>query len=185
MNLLNIWNVILSFNINTMNLKLYGIIMLSILGLVACKYSDKYKKFTSAHDFSVEYPPYLQKSSNLHPSALVQAKNDYRDIYFVAGLYDKGTDSNAFNTFCDTTIQNLEKFIREPLIEKDSSFTLNNLPVREILLTGTIEEKRILYVINFYNGRDKYYQTCGWFFRSKRNLWENDIKKSCRSLIEL
>lgn len=150
-----------------------------------CKYADTYKKFSSPHDFSVEYPPYLQKTNAIHPSALVQAKNDYRDIYFVAGLYDKGTDSLAFKTYCDTTIGNLEKNLREPLIEKDTFLTINKLPVREILLTGTLDEKRILYIIDFYDGRDKYYQTCGWFFRNKRNLWEADITKSCRSLIEL
>lgn len=157
-----------------------------MITFAACKYAESYKKQSFVNDFSVEYPPYLQKAHGIHPSALLQVKNDYRDIFFIAAMADKGKDSLAFKTYCDTTVKQLTTVLKEPLIVLDTTF-LNDqsLLVREIKLTAWLNEKQMFYVMDFYQGKDNFFQTTTGFFNTKRSVWEKDMEKACRSLREL
>lgn len=160
--------------------------VLFIITFTSCKYSSSYKKQAFVNDFSVEYPPYLQKAHGIHPSALLQTKNDYRDIFFIAGMAEKGNDSSAFKTYCDTTVKLLTSVLKEPMIVLDTTFINHqNLLVREIKLTAWLNEKQMFYMIDFYFGKDNYFQTTTGFFNSKRNVWEKDMEIACRSLQEL
>lgn len=156
----------------------------------ACTYSEKPKTFSNKI-ISIEYPSYLSESKDIYPeqNALFQAKNDYRDVYFI--LVDHGIKpgENGFDIMYDSIINQLTRNLIEPNVEKtDTTFTTEHkLKVKELQISGRLtseqQNHRFIFVIDVFETKDGHiYQTAGWMLRHKRQLWLKDLQKSAHSL---
>jgi hypothetical protein len=162
--------------------------LITILLITACKYSEKPKVFQN-DNISIEYPSYLKKDKDVFPvqNLILGLKNDYRDVFFILCDYGKKPGINGFNIMADSLVNQLKNGIREPQVEKDTTFNINQFKTREVHISGIIastnQEKRMYFVFNLFEGKDEHlYQTAGWCFRHKRDLWQKDIQGIAYSL---
>ena len=76
------------------------------------------------------------------------------------------------------------KNMKEHNIEaKDSSFTINNLNVREFQISGVLssekQDHRFHFVIDVFETPNGHiYQTAGWLLRHKRERWLKDLQNT-------
>ncbi len=155
-------------------------IFLTALLLSSCKYSEKPKHFTSTQ-INVDYPSYLSKTDKVYPGAYFQVSNIYRDVYFIAQTYEPTTDTLKIIILQDSLVGLAKKIIREPLVESQNNYTnKKGYFVSETVFTGTIdygdESKRLRYVFSTMLNKTKVLHTAGWFFQSKKDNWEKDIR---------
>jgi len=148
--------------------------------LAACKYSDKPKHYTGAI-INVDYPAYLSKTDRVYPGARFQIHNQYRDVYFVAQDYEPNTDSLYVYRLQDSLVTLAMAQMREPLLESKRNYMLpKGYRACETIFTGTIdagdESKRLRYIFTTIDAPKHVIHTAGWFFNSKKDLWEKDIK---------
>jgi hypothetical protein len=154
----------------------------------ACKYSEQPKVFENESIY-MEYPSYLKKSKDIFPvnNLLAGLKNDYRDVFFILLDYGQKPGENGFEIMYDSLTTQLKNGIREPFVEKDTSFVQNGFKVREMHLSGIVanteQEKRMYFIFNLFEDKNAHlYQTCGWCFRHKRDIWQKDIQGIAYSL---
>ncbi len=165
-------------------------VVLCSLLFISCKYS-KTPKIFSDKNVSIEYPAYLFKGNDVYPgkNTLLQARNNYRSVYFI--LIDHGIKpgENGFDMMCDSIMNQLKRNMTELNVEaKDTTFTTaNKLKVRESQISGILsseqQDHRFQFVIDVFETKDGHiYQTAGWLLRHKRGLWLKDLQKSAHSL---
>ncbi len=156
----------------------YLIILVFIFS--ACKYSDKPKHYTG-NIIDVDYPSYLSKTDKVYPGARFQIHNQYRDVYFVAQDFEPSSDTSYIYILQDSLVKLAMKQMREPLIESKRNYILpKGYRVCETVFTGTIdagdESKRLRYIFTTIDAPRHVLHTAGWFFNSKKDLWEKDIR---------
>lgn len=162
----------------------------ALISFTACRYSKEPQTFT-VNNVSIRYPSWLFKTDDVYPekNTLLQAKNDYRDVYFI--LLDHGMKPgvNGFDIMYDSITNQLKHHIKEPNMEApDTTFiTANNIKVREMQISGVEssrqQDHRFLYIIDVFETKDGHiYQTAGWMLRHKRQLWAKDIQAAAYSL---
>lgn len=171
----------------------YAVLLLysiCILLITACSYSKEPETF-SDKNLSIQYPSWLSVAHDIYPTknTLLQAKNDYRDVFFILIDHGMKPGDNGFDIMCDSIVGQLRKNLKEPNTEQpDTTFiTSHQLKVREYLLSGVESSKqqdhRFLFVIDIFETKDGHiYQTAGWMLRNKRQLWLKDIQKAAYSL---
>lgn len=159
-----------------------------ILAFYSCQYSEQPKTFENTK-IKIEYPSYLKKTKDVFPveNLLVGLKNDYRDVFFILVDNGKKPGNYGFEIMFDSLTSQLKNGIREPQVEKDTSFTINNFKTREVHISGIIastnQEKRMYFIFNLFEDRqENLYQTVGWCFRHKKEVWQNDIQNISYSL---
>jgi hypothetical protein len=156
-----------------------------LFAFTGCKYSDKFKPFKAQNNtFSIEYPPYLKRTQILHPSAPIQGRNGYRDAYFIVDTLKK-TDTIGFNRIFDSLKNDLEKSVKEPLLEIQKDTIINGLLFRTAEVTGTLKDKRVLFYLNLAKGKRYNYHIAAWHFKSKKEIWGEDMQKLIFSLKEM
>ncbi len=171
---------------------LLWILLLALVSttIVSCKYSKEPEKFTDGK-VSIEYPSYLFKTDDIYPekNTLLQAKNDYRDVFFILVDHGQKPGENGFDIMFDSITSQLKRNIKEPNIEgSDTSFTTaNQLKVKEYKISGILssaqQDHRFLFVIDVFETKDGHiYQTAGWLLRHKQHLWLKDLQKAAYSL---
>lgn len=161
----------------------------AFLLLPSCKYSKEPKQFKLDH-LSLSYPSYLQQAQDVYPSAqtIFQAKNGYRDVYFILVDWGNNPGDSMFNLISDSVVNQLKANLKELNIEKpDSSFTINNMKARESQLSGILSQHgmdiRFLFDLVIFQTKDGHiYQTAGWLMRHKQQLWLKDLQKTAFSL---
>lgn len=155
----------------------------SILALAACKYPDKPKTFEYKNKIKVEYAPYLSTSKEIHPNGIFQADNKYRDVYYIVVPQVNKADSTWFSYLYDSLTNDLKKGVAEPYILKDTAFTNEkNYQVRELSMNGKVKEKNFFFIFQLVKKDTSIYQTTGWCFKNKREVWEKDIRAINQSL---
>ena len=173
--------------------RLSNLLFIFIISFVfsACKYSDKPKTFNNGA-VSLEYPSYLKSSKDIYPvdSLLIGVKNDYRNVFFILLDYGQKPGEQGFELMYDSLSTQLKRGIREPFVEKDSSFNINGFKVREMQVSGILasvgQEKRMLFTFDLFEDKNGHlYQTAGWCFRHRRDLWEKDLQQIAYSLKSL
>lgn len=169
-------------------MKYVGFYCIVVLFLHSCKYSEQPKVFEN-DKLKIEYPSYLKKSKDVFPvdNLVLGLKNDYRDVFYILTDYGKKPGENGFSVIFDSLTNQLKNGVREPMIEKDTSYTINQMQTREMHLSGIIaatnQEKRMYFIFNlFEDKRGNLYQTAGWCFRHKRDVWQADIQNITKSL---
>ncbi len=164
------------------------LISLSFLLLPSCKYSKEPKQFKLDH-LSLSYPSFLQQAKDVYPSAqtIFQAKNGYRDVYFILVDWGNNPGDSMYDLMSDSVVNQLKANLNEVNIEKsDSSFTINNMKARESQLSGILSQHgmdiRFLFDLVIFQTKDGHiYQTAGWLMRHKQNLWLKDLQKAAYS----
>jgi len=171
-----------------MNKFSFFLLLLSLLTLSSCKYSDKPKEYNNGK-IGIQYPSYLKKDKSIYPAdnLLIGVKNAYRNVFFILLDFGQRPGDNGFDVMFDSLSTQLKRGIREPFVEKDSSFTLNGFKVREMHLSGILasmgQEKRMLFIFDLFEDKDGHlYQTAGWCFRHRRDLWQKDLENMAYSL---
>lgn len=164
----------------------FFLIILTIIS--SCKYSEQPKTFEK-DTIQLSYPSYLKKSSSVFPvsNLVLGLKNDYRDVFYIVVNHGAKPGDNGFNIIFDSLTSQLKNGIREAYIELDTSYTINNMKTRELHLSGIVassnQEKRMYFIFNlFEDSQQTLYQTTGWCFRHKRNIWQKDIEQITHSL---
>lgn len=156
----------------------------------SCKYSKTPEVF-SDKQVSIEYPSYLFKADDIYPgkNTLLQAKNNYRSVYFILVDHGMKPGEKGFELMCDSIINQLKSHIKEPNVEaNDTTFiTANHLKVRESQISGILssekQDHRFQFVVDVFEAPNGHiYQTAGWLLRHKRQLWLKDLQKSAYSL---
>jgi len=170
-------------------LSLVLLIVLTVFVLSSCKYSKEPKQFKLDH-LSLSYPSYLQQAQDVYPSAqtIFQAKNGYRDVYFILVDWGNNSGDSMFNVISDSVVNQLKANLKEVNIEKsDSSFTINDMKAREAQVSGILSQHgmdiRFLFDLVIFQTKDGHiYQTAGWLMRHKQHLWLKDLQKAAFSL---
>lgn len=172
-------------------MKKYQLLFLLLIPILftSCRYSKEPKVFSN-DKVSIEYPSYLFKSNDIYPepNCIFQAKNDYRDVYFILVDHGQKPGEKGFEMMCDSILNQLKRNMKEPKIEsQDSSFTFNNLNAKEFQISGVLssekQDHRFLFVVDVFETTDGHiYQTAGWLLRHKRQLWLKDLQKAAHSL---
>lgn len=166
----------------------FNSILIFIILFSGCKYSEQPKTFEN-EQIKLEYPSYLKKDKEVFPveNLLLGLKNDYRDVFFI--LVDNGEKPgiNGFEVMFDSLTNQLKNGIREPEIEKDTAFTIHEMKTREMHISGIVastnQEKRMYFIFNLFEDKQGHlYQTVGWCFRHKREVWQKDIQQISYSL---
>lgn len=157
--------------------------------LSSCRYSDKPSTFENDR-VEIQYPSYLSKNDGVYPKpdGILEVSNDYRDVFFFLADIGPKPGPNGFDIMYDSLTTQLFNGIGEALVEKDTAFvTANGLRTREYRVSGMVssekQDKRVFFILNLFESPDGHlYQTTGWLFRHKRNLWEQDLHDAAYSL---
>ena len=149
----------------------------------ACKYSDKPKTYEIREKLKIEYAPYLSKTTDIHPSAAFQVQNKYRDVYYIIVRHPYISDSGYVQHLYDSLTTDLKNGVSEPLVLADSSFTNSKgYAVKEYVMSGKLKDKILLFDFQLIQKDTVLYQTSGWMFKAKKEMWFNDIRKINESL---
>lgn len=169
--------------------KLSLISVVSLLATVACKYPDIPKHIVIRDYLELDYAPYLKKTENLHPQAAIGLQNKYRDVYYFVAHQPWSADSGYVKYLYDSlandlkNVKKVEHALQETLVLRDTSF--NNSKgyyVQELLLTGTLKDEKLMFSMQLIQKDTFLYQTSGWCFLAKKNLWMKDIEAMNESL---
>ena len=164
---------------------IYFYFILLLIGISSCQYSKDAKAFSTSN-ISLKYPSYIFETNDVFPDkrTILQLKNDYRDVYFIVVDHGQKPGAQGFDMMCDSILKMLKKNMKEPNIEaKDSSFTINNLNVREFQISGVLssekQDHRFHFVIDVFETPNGHiYQTAGWLLRHKRERWLKDLQNA-------
>ncbi len=155
-----------------------------IISIASCKYGDIFKFYKNdIEGFSINYPPYLKKGKHIHPRAPFQARNSYRDIYFIVDVYNKDSIESLF--LFDSLKTDLIENITDPYEEYDTTYSYNSFAIQESQISGTIKDERLIFKLAVLEGKQSTFHVCGWMFRSKQPLWMHDIETAIKSIKEL
>ena len=167
----------------------FWVSILVIILFSACRYSKEPKTFSN-DQLSIQYPSYLSADDGVYPKpdGILEVANDYRDVYFFLADIGQKPGPNGFDIMYDSLTTQLRNGIGESMLEKDTSFTTaNGLKTREYQISGIVssekQDKRVFFILNLFEDKNGHlYQTTGWLFRHKRNLWEKDLHGAAYSL---
>lgn len=171
------------------NYRLWTIVC-ALFFFTSCRYSKEPEKFEN-NKVSIEYPSYLFKTDDIYPikNCLFQAKNEYRDVFFILVDHGPKLGEQGFELMCDSIMNQLKRNLKEPNMEaRDTLFTtMNNLKVKEYQLSGRLssekQDHRFQFVVDIFETKNgQIYQTAGWLLRTKRDLWLKDLQKTAYSL---
>lgn len=174
-------------------LKIFGtLISVSILLLFSCKYPDIPKHLEIRDYLKLDYAPYLRKTENLHPKAAVGLQNKYRDVYYIVVAHPWNSDSGYVQYLYDSLANDLknvskhEEGLQETVVLTDSAYTNDkDYFVQDLVLTGAMKDKKLIFNMQLIQKDTLLYQTSGWLFLSKKDLWFNDIVEMNNSLVIL
>ena len=170
-------------------MKKFPVSIIIVFLFTSCRYSKEPNIFSNDR-LSIQYPSYLFKDDDVYPKpdGILELKNDYRDVYFFLADIGPKPGPNGFEIMYDSLTTQLKNGIGEPMIEKDTAFTTpNGLKTHEYQISGIVssekQDKRVFFILNLFEDKNGHlYQTTGWLFRHKRNLWEKDLHNAAYSL---
>lgn len=178
------------YSMKNVSFQQWMVLVIATLLFSACKYSEEPTVY-KGKDVEIAYPSYLSEAEGVYPmkNALVQAKNDYRDVYFILVDHGMKPGDNGFELMFDSITTQLKRNLREVKIETpDTMFvTANQLKVKEARFSGILssekQDHRFLFLIDVFETSEGHiYQTAGWLFRHKQHLWLEDLKTAAYSL---
>lgn len=144
--------------------------------LPSCKYPDIPKTYEIAEKLKIEYPPYLKRTTDIHPRGAFQAQNKYRDVYYIIVPHPWREDSAYAQKLFDSLAGDLKTGVLEPLVYLDTTFVSEKgYAVQEMKMSGKLKDKSLMFTLQLIQKDTTLYQTAGWYFKSKENLWQKDI----------
>lgn len=161
----------------------------TILLVTSCKYSDIPKHIEVRKHLELDYAPYLNKTEDLHPNAIIGLQNKYRDVYYIVVPQKWSNDSGYVHYLYDSlsndlkNVKKAEQGLHEVLVLRDTSYKNDKgYFVQDLLLTGVLNEKKLIFNMQLIQQGTTLFQTSGWCFWSKRDLWVKDIEAMNQSI---
>lgn len=175
---------------NMKQLKIYStLLVVTLMVISSCKYPDIPKQLEIRDHLKLDYAPYLKKTADLHPSAAVGLQNKYRDVYYIVVPQPWRNDSGYVKYLYDSlsndlkNIKKVEKALRETMVLRDTTYTNEKgYFVQDLLLTGVLENQKLAFNMQLIQKDTLLFQTSGWCFFNKKDLWLKDIEAMNHSL---
>lgn len=160
------------------------IIVLIIASLTSCKYSDKWEA-VPVSTFSVEVPSWVEKTTEIHPSAPFQYRNKFRNFYAIAEPKGK-SDAVAFNSMVNSSLDTLRASLKKPIVTDSLTVSNNGLTGIRVEMMGELQEEVIYFSEVFLQGNKSNYHVSVWTRGEDRKLrYKDDINKLINSFKEL
>ncbi|HZH67803.1 MAG TPA: hypothetical protein VFD65_01270 [Chitinophagales bacterium] len=170
----------------------FTLFSISILLFLSCKYPDIPKHLEIRDYLQLDYAPYLRKTEKLHPQAAIGLQNKYRDVYYLVVPHPWKSDSAYVQYLYDSLANDLKNISRhedglhETIVLSDTSYVNDkDYYVQDLILTGVMKDQKLIFNMQLIQKDTFLYQTSGWLFLSKKDLWFDDIVKMNNSLIIL
>lgn len=155
----------------------------------ACKYPDIPKHIEIIDQLKLDYAPYLKKNPELFPNAAIGLQNKYRDVYYFVLFHPWKEDSNYVEFLYDSlsndlkNVKKLEHGLREVLVMRDTSYhNSRGYFVQDLLVSGVLKDRKLIYDMQLIQKDSFLFQTAGWCFLEKKDLWLKDIQAMNESL---
>lgn len=166
-----------------------GLIAFSVIVLSSCKYPDIPKHIDIRNKLQLDYAPYLKKTEDLHPKAAIGLQNKYRDVYYIVVSQPWKSDSGYVKSLYDSLSNDLknvnkaEQALKETIVLRDTTYTNEKgYYVQDLLLIGVLKDHKLIFNMQLIQKGNILFQTSGWCFLEKRDLWLKDIEAMNRSL---
>ena len=166
-----------------------GLLAFSVVALFSCKYPDIPKHIDIRDKLQLDYAPYLKKTEDLHPNAAIGLQNKYRDVYYIVVPQPWESDSGYVEYLFDSLSNDLknvnkaEHALKETIVLRDTSYTnVKGYFVQDILLKGVLKDQKLVFNMQLVQKDNILFQTSGWCFLAKKDLWLKDIEAMNESL---
>lgn len=147
-----------------------------ILSVSSCKYPDIPKSYEIRDKIKMEYAPYLKRTTEIHPTAAFQVQNKYRDVYYIIVPQAWKEHENYVDLLFDSLGKDLQMGVIEPYVYANESFeNEKGYQVKEMRMSGKLKDKTLQFTLQLIQKDTLLYQTAGWYFKSKEDLWQKDI----------
>jgi hypothetical protein len=157
---------------------------LVIVALQGCKYSDKWEA-VPVSTFSVEVPTWVEKTTEIHPSAPFQYRNKFRNFYAIAETKALG-DSAVFTGMIKVHLDTLMGALTKPIVTDSLQVNNNGLTGVRIEVLGKMQDEPLYFSEVFLKGKKNNYHLSVWTRGEERKLrYKNDIDKLINSFKEL
>jgi len=161
----------------------------SVLFTFSCKYPDIPKTYEIRGKLKLDYAPYLRKTTDLHTNAAIGLQNKYRDVYYIVVAHPWRADSGYVQYLYDSlandlkNVKNIDGLVKETLVLTDTTYTNEKgYYVQELVMSGGLRDKKLLFDMQLIRKDTFLYQTSGWMFLEKKDLWLKDIQAMNKSL---
>ncbi|MCO5248276.1 MAG: hypothetical protein M9887_04925 [Chitinophagales bacterium] len=166
------------------------VIAASLMALLnACKYPDIPKHIEIIDQLKLDYAPYLKKAPELYPNAAIGLQNKYRDVYYFITYHPWKEDSNYVKVLYDSlandlkNVKKLDNGLQEVLVMRDTAYhNTRGYYVQDLLISGVLKERKLIYDMQLIQKDSFLFQTAGWCFLEKKDLWMKDIDAMNESL---
>ena len=170
--------------------RIFGILVIITLGFVfSCKYPDIPKHLEIRDYLKLDYAPYLRKSETIHPNAVISLQNKFRGVFYIVVPQNWSSDSGYVQYLFDSLgndLKNVKKTangLKDPMVLRDTAYkNVNGYQVQDILVTGTLSDRKMIFDMQLIQKDTFLYQTSGWCFMDKRDMWMKDIDAMNNSL---
>ncbi len=166
-----------------------ALLAVSSLIMFSCKYPDIPKQLEIRDYLKLDYAPYLKRTQDLHPSAAIGLQNKYRDVYYIVVPQSWKPDSGYVKYLYDSlsndlkNVKKVEHALKETMVLRDTAYTNDKgYYVQDILLTGVLKDQKLIFNMQLIQKDTMLYQTSGWCFLNKKDLWMKDIQAMNNSL---
>jgi hypothetical protein len=146
---------------------LYLTIAALLLGLSACKYSNKIETIKVKDEFSMTIPEYLKEAENLKAGADFQYSNKFRNMYVVVFSEKK---TGTLQDFYDKQTNIIKQVLDKPAIDDSTEVKIEGGHGVYISLAGKMQGEMIYYNLLTIEAKDKYYQAAIWTRSEDRKL---------------
>ena len=169
-----------------------ALIGFSALALSSCKYPDIPKHIDIRNKLQLDYAPYLKKTEDLHPTAAIGLQNKYRDVYYIVVSQPWKSDSGYVKSLFDSLSNDLknvtkaEQALKETVVLRDTTYTNEKgYFVQDLLLVGVLKDEKLIFNMQLIQKDSMLFQTSGWCFLNKRDVWLKDIEAMNNSIVIL
>ena len=137
-------------------------ILISLVFLSACAYSDEFNEINHDNQFIVSFPDYMEKTDDLLVTAALQYKNAYRNTYSIITMEDK--NGKSLLDFQKDAINVIKKdvLLSKPLVTDSIYRETENYKAIDIQIYGVMNEENIYYWHSVFETDNKFYTVVCW-----------------------
>lgn len=158
--------------------RLAFLLLIPILAITSCRYSEKDKTFVYQDEWRIEYPSYMRKASKVYPGTELQLGNGYRDTYaFVREV----VTAKRGEILVDSLSRQLTRYLEDVRVQSDSAYQVEGNLYHTQKIVGRLNDKTMYYLLSVIEAEFGTYQITGWMFNDKRPLWEDDYDRMLHS----
>lgn len=159
-----------------------GVLLIALLAVNSCKYSNEYKTVKGGEQFSLSLPSWLKEEENLKPGAQLQYANRYRNVYVIGEVVQPADVSVTMNA----NLNVLRKSMTSPLLTDSIPFEAGGLKGARVEIFGKMSGENIYFTEVLLQGDKAMYHLSAWTRGEERKLkFKEDITRIMTSFKEL